>query len=118
MLLVTDYARAWQVSVDNLSCFRAVGIGFRETFTRFWSSLPLMLILLVIQILFILFVCVVVTMWIPATGGGVVLLFLVSQFLFIIKIYLKMWRYGSVTALMESRKEFDNVPDPITEIPG
>lgn len=37
----------------------------------------------------------------PVTGGGVVLLFILSQLLFFIKILLKGWRYGSVTKLME-----------------
>lgn len=37
----------------------------------------------------------------PVTGGGVVLLFILSQLLFFIKILLKGWRYGSVTMLME-----------------
>jgi hypothetical protein len=105
MLLVTDYARAWQVSVERLSCFKALGFGFRETFKRFWSSLPLMVLMLVVQILFILIVFVIVTGWIPDTGGGVVLLFVVSQLLFITKIFLKIWRYGSVTALMEKNSE-------------
>lgn len=37
----------------------------------------------------------------PFTGGGILLLFILSQLLFFIKVMLKAWRYGSVTSLME-----------------
>jgi len=37
----------------------------------------------------------------PVTEGGIILLFIISQILFCIKILLKTWRYGSVTRLME-----------------
>lgn len=105
MLLVTDYARAWQVSSDKLSCFKALGFGFSETFRRFWSSLPLMILMLLFQILFIGLVFVLISGWIPGTGREVFLLFIGSQLLFIIKIFLKIWRYGSVTSLMELHGE-------------
>jgi hypothetical protein len=39
--------------------------------------------------------------WKPVTGGGVFLLFIVSQIIFFLKAGLKVWRYGSVTALKE-----------------
>jgi hypothetical protein len=111
MLLVTDYSRAWQVSVNKLSCFKALGFGFRETFSRFWSSLPLMLIMVLVQILFIVLVFIIITGWIPDTGRGTILLFIGSQILFIIKIFLKIWRYGSVTALMEKNSETASIPE-------
>ena len=37
----------------------------------------------------------------PVTGAGVFLLFIVSQLLIAFKIFLKVVRFGSVTALME-----------------
>jgi hypothetical protein len=37
----------------------------------------------------------------PVTGGGIILMFILSQILFFIKIVLKAWRYGSVTSTME-----------------
>jgi len=105
MLLVTDYARAWQVSNDKLNSFRALGFGFSETFGKFWSSLPLMVLMLLIQLLYIGLVFVLVSGWMPDTGRGVIFLFIGSQLLFIIKIFLKFWRYGSVTSLMELHGE-------------
>jgi hypothetical protein len=82
LLLVADYARAWLV-----------------------SSFPMMLILMVIQVLFGCLVFLIIRSWIPGTGGGVFLLFIVSQMLFFIKTLLKAWRYGSVTSLMEMNNQ-------------
>ena len=100
-LLVTDYARAWNVTRETPSGFKAIGFGLSRTFGRFRSSFPLMLVIGVIQVLFGAAVIYLVGVWKPVTGWGVFLLFLVSQALFIIKILIKTWRYASVTNLME-----------------
>jgi hypothetical protein len=100
LFLVADYARAWQVSNERNACFRALGFGFRQTFRTFFSSFFLMLVLLIVQILFGCLVLIILSGMKPQTGGGIFLLFLISQFLFIIRIFLKIWRYGSVTRLM------------------
>jgi len=101
LLLVADYARAWQASHEKNACFKAINFGFSRTFRTFFSSYPLMVILLIVQFLYGWFVLSIVPGMKPVTGGGVVLLFILSQLLFFIKILLKGWRYGSVTKLME-----------------
>ena len=101
LLLVADYARAWQVDHEKNSGFKAIGFGFSRTFRTFISSYSLMLILMIIQILYGWLVLNTIAGIKPVTGGGVFLLFILSQLLFIIKILLKGWRYGSVTRLME-----------------
>jgi hypothetical protein len=101
LFLVADYARAWQVSKEKNAGFKAIGFGFRHTFKTFLSSYPLMIIILIVQIFYGWLVLTILSGMKPATGGGVFLLFVLSQFLFFNKILLKAWRYGSVTSLME-----------------
>jgi hypothetical protein len=101
LLLVADYARAWQVSEERNACFKAIGFGFSQTFRTFRSSYLLMLFLSVIQVLFGGLVLKILPGMKPVSGGGVFFLFLISQSMFIIKVLLKVWRYGSVTSLME-----------------
>ena len=101
LLLVADYSRAWLVTAEKPACFKAIGFGFSSAFGSFLSSFPMMMLLLVIQVLFGWLTIMLIGLWKPVTGGGVFLLFLVSQLLFFIKILLKAWRYGSITSLME-----------------
>jgi len=101
LLLVADYARAWQVRNETPACFRALGFGFGRTFRRFLSSFPLMLLLLIFKVLFSLLVIAAIGPWRPEKGGGVFLLFVLSQIIVFVNLLLKTWRYGSVTSLME-----------------
>lgn len=101
-MLVADYSRAWLIAADKPAFFKALGFGFNETFRHFWSSLPMMLIIMFISILYGWVFVKITSYWRPESGGGVFLLFITSQLLIIIKILLKTWRYGSVTALMEN----------------
>jgi hypothetical protein len=100
-LLVTDYARAWQAASSESACFKAIGNGFRQTFKHFFSSYFVMAIVLVVQILFGWLIFSIIPGWRPSSGGGVFLLFLLSQILFISKLILRAWRYGSVTSMLE-----------------
>jgi hypothetical protein len=38
----------------------------------------------------------------PDTGTGIFLMFLLSQIMFIVKIYLRTWRYGIITSKFEA----------------
>ncbi len=101
LLLVADYSRAWLVTKEKQSCFKALGFGFSTTFRFYLSSFPMMLILLILIMLFAWVSMRIIGLWIPGTGLGAFLLFIVSQILFFCRLLLKAWRYGSVTALME-----------------
>jgi hypothetical protein len=109
LMLVADYARAWQVSKEKQACLNALGFGFKRTFRAFLSSFPMMMLLVVVQMIFSFLVLMFIGSWKPVSGGGVFLLFLVTQILFYFRIVLKTWRYGSVTSLMELT-DSENIP--------
>lgn len=98
--LAADYARAWRSANENDSAFRAIGKGFSLTFSKFWSSCFMMIILILVQVLFGILIIFLFTVWKPVTGGGVFLLLLVSQLMFYIRLLFKTWRYASVSSMM------------------
>jgi len=103
-ILVADYARAWLIATEKPALFKALGYGFGETFSHFGTSFLMMVIIMIIVLIFSWLTSTIIGIWKPESGGGVFLLFVVSQLLFFVKILLKTWRYGSVTALMELNK--------------
>jgi hypothetical protein len=103
LILVADYARAWQVVHEEKKPFKAIGFGFSTTFKTLSLSYPLMLFMMLVQSGFSVFVMSKLLASKPLTGGGVFLLFIVSQLLFVIKILLRAWRYGCVTSIMEEK---------------
>jgi hypothetical protein len=119
LLLVADYSRAWLVVNDIKKPFKAIGFGFSRTFKTFLLSYPSMLILILVQAGFGALVVSKLLGSKPATGGDVFLMFIVSQLLFIVKIMLRAWRYGSVTSMMEEKiqpKEvFQDLSVPVSE---
>jgi hypothetical protein len=115
ILLVADYARAWQASRMHTESFRALGFGFSQTFRSFLHSFGLIIILLFLQALIGYCVIKIIAGYTPVTGKGVFFLFLISQLLIVLKIFLKVVRFGSITSLME--QNFLKVPviieDPV-----
>lgn len=101
LLSVADYARAWNAVREHPVCFRAIGFGLSRTFRRFRSSFTLIFIIAFIQVLFAAMILYLVGTWKPVSGWGVFLMFIVSQLMFILRILIKVWRYGSITNLME-----------------
>ena len=101
LILAADFARAWQVVNEKNKPYKAIGFGFSTTFGTFIKSYPVMVILMLIQSGFGALVMTKLLSAKPVTGGGVFLFFIGSQILFLIRIMLRAWRYGSVTSLME-----------------
>ena len=100
-LLIADYSRAWKASHEEESCFRAIGFGFSHTFSKFWSSYIMMVLLIFSQMILGIIILLFLPDWKPVTGGGVFLLLIISQLLILTRLLLKTWRYASVTSLME-----------------
>ncbi len=105
IVLVADYARAWQVMNGKASPFRALGFGFKTAFCKLRSSYPLMLILWIGNTFFLVLSYLLIGRLKPATGIGVFMLIVLSQLLFFTRLLLKCWRYGSVTALKEINEQ-------------
>jgi hypothetical protein len=101
LLLVADYARAWQVLKYRNMAFRAFGFGFSQTFRIFLASFPLMILVLLLQGFTIWIIYKLVSAFTPSNGGGVFLLFILSQLSLITRIFIRILRYASVTSLME-----------------
>ena len=97
-LLVIDYSRAWLAASNKKLIFKSLGYGFKATFSSFLSSYLFMLIILAIQVGFLFLVSKAMS-FNPDTKGGLFILFLFSQALLIIKLFLRTWRYGGVTTL-------------------
>ena len=88
-LLVADYSRAWQASNEKKNAFRAVGMGFKNTFRHFFSSWVVMFILIIIQLIYTLIVFRITGGFKPVSSGGIFLLFILIQLLFILKAFLQ-----------------------------
>jgi hypothetical protein len=101
MLMVADYARAWQVTREKFSAFGAISYGFSRSFGTFFTAYPMVLIISAVNILVIFISFRITGWWKPLSGSGVFLLFIVTQALFFIKIFTRVWRYGSITSLKE-----------------
>jgi len=99
-LLVADYSRAHYVAERIPGFFRSMGYGFRKTFDTFASSVPMMLFLLLVQILFVWLMTSLVAGVRLKSGFLVFMMFLLSQVLFFIRTLLRVWRYSSVTSMM------------------
>ena len=97
-LLVIDYSRAWLAANNKKLIFKSLGYGFKATFGCFMSSYLFMIIIMAVQFGF-LFLASKVISFNPTGNGGLFVLFLLSQALFIIKLFLRAWRYGGVTTL-------------------
>ena len=101
-LLVIDYTRAWLAANDHKRVFKALGYGFKATFKSFFASYIFMLLITVIQIFYVWIVFRHLSGMQPSTGGGLFLLFILTQVMFFIKLALRAWRYGGVTTLYET----------------
>jgi hypothetical protein len=95
-LFVADASRRWVAATGSGAVFRALGAGFRALAERFWLSYGIVLVILVLNIIFI-FLSLWFTVWsVPSKGWMIFLFFLATQAVFIIRLFMKAWRYASV----------------------
>ena len=103
-LFVADASRRWIAATGSRKVFRALGAGFRAIRERFWHSYLTVLAVIIFNVIFI-----AALMWFAATstpekGIMVFLFFIATQALFIIRLFMKAWRYASVCEAVQQVK--------------
>jgi hypothetical protein len=101
MLLISDYSRAWKAVNSNAGIWKAIGKGFSLTFSAFFRSWGLMIILMILNFSYLILIMALLPGLTPDSGWGVFFLFLISQFIYLIRLLLKSYRYSCVSSLME-----------------
>ena len=95
-LFVADASRRWVAATGSGKVFRALSAGFMALKERFWLSYGIVLVILILNAIFVLLSLWFAASSIPEKGGMIFLFFLATQLLFIIRLFMKSWRYASV----------------------
>lgn len=99
LLLIADNARRWMTTTGTRKVFAALGAGFRSTFKVFLKSYCLILIILIINALLSYLTLKYVSGSVPDTGILIFLFFIAVQVLAVIKLWMKAWRYATVSEI-------------------
>jgi len=101
VLLTADYARVMLTADKYLGPWKAIVRGFKKVGKRLWKAWVAMIIILIVSAL-VGFIAWKFTLPSQAvTGGGLFLLLIISQLFIFLKVWIKVIRYGTVTAMEE-----------------
>lgn len=100
-LFVADASRRWIAATGSQKVFRALGAGFRALKERFWLSYGTVLAVLVINTAAVLAIFWFAATSTPEKGILVFLFFIATQALFVIRLFMKAWRYASVCEVVK-----------------
>lgn len=98
-LFVADYSRRWIAATGSRKVFRALGEGFRALKKRFWASYATVLVILLLNVVFVSGAMWFTAWSMPDKGVMIFLFFLATQVLFLFRLFLKAWRYATVSHL-------------------
>lgn len=102
ILVASDYARAKKITRPDAKGSKAFGYGFKVAFSKYMlPSLSLMLLMIVIQVIILLPLSGKVLSWFPQGQGGVFMLFVCAQIMYLMNTFMKVWRFGCFTNLMQ-----------------
>lgn len=101
LLIIADTSRAVRTSDERRSGYKSLEAGINLTFNRFRPSYFIMLVIVFCQNVFGAAAFYLISLWKPMSWRGVFLWFIASQVIIFMKIFLKTWRYGSITALFD-----------------
>jgi len=93
---VADASRRWIAATGSRKAFRALGAGFRALKGKFWLSYGIVLTVMVINTVAVIAILWFAAISTPDKGIMVFLFFIATQVLFIIRLFMKAWRYASV----------------------
>ena len=99
LLFVADAARSRVAATGRTHTFRAIAAGFRTLKKRFLLSYGAMVLVLLVNLVVVLAILWIAAVAMPYTAGGVFLLFLAFQLLFILRLFTKAWRYAAVCSM-------------------
>ena len=98
-LFAADASRRWIAATGSRKVFRALREGFRAFRKRFWISYMTVLVILILNVVFLSGTLWFTAVSMPEKGIMIFLFFLVTQLLFIVRLFLKAWRYAAVSEL-------------------
>jgi hypothetical protein len=96
LLFVADASRRWIAATGSGHALKAVGAGFRALKGRFWNSYLTLLTVLVINAILAAALFWYAAYATPDKGFAVFLFFITTQMLFILRLFMKAWRYAVV----------------------
>jgi len=97
--LVADRARIWVATTGIRRVFRALGAGFSSLRLRFRVSYLAVLLVFLVNLAFVVLIFAFTAGAVPEQGFLITLFFLATQALFVLRIFLKAWRYATVSEL-------------------
>ncbi|HSO77929.1 MAG TPA: hypothetical protein VLQ76_05130 [Bacteroidales bacterium] len=97
--LVADRARIWVATNGIRRVFRAIGAGFSSLRVRFNVSYLAVLIVFIANLALLGLVFAFTAGALPENGILISLFFIATQALFVLRIFLKAWRYATVSEL-------------------
>jgi hypothetical protein len=104
-LLVADHARIWVATTGIRRVFRALGAGFSSLRKSFSVSYLAVLIVFIVNLAFLGMALAFTADSLPEKGFMIFLFFIATQVLFVLRIYLKAWRYATVSVLAQGPGE-------------
>lgn len=97
--LVADRARIWVATTGIRRVFRALGAGFSSLRIGFNVSYLAVLLVFLVNLAFLGLIFAFTAVAVPEQGFLITLFFLATQALFVLRIFLKAWRYATVSEL-------------------
>ncbi len=97
--LVADRARVWVATTGIRRVFKALGAGFSSLRKNFGVSYLAVLIVFIVNLVFLGLMFTFTAVAMPEKGLMISLFFILAQAMFVLRIFLKAWRYATVSEL-------------------